>query len=726
MGLRFRFIMLTLGSVMPSCLLLIPASAVAETSTSPQDETRHTIALAIDSIDSDIGLAGVTPLASKPFQQRLPEQAETLVEAEDLNFESVLSQAPETSSETLSPEAQLPQAQQPSSGPTVESIEDSETLSEPALESTDTPDTAESAPASERLESDSAESAVEVESPAGTDDSSEIDEIDEMDGEADPDASADMESDAEEATAEEDEEIEEAEAEAAEEDEAVAEAHARWQQLLIEGDRLFLRGQYLEAEELYQQAKDPEDVDPDPVERPEAFADPEQLSPAGQVYWREYQAGRETGLETRMMVPLQLLTTEYPEFVPAQVEYALLLGESDDEEAQLQAKQQLEQATALFPNNAELARARVDFLAENEDWLQAAIAARQFAVLNPDAPNRADFEADAEEYQERFRSRLRGRLRRNAIGNVITGALGFVLTGNLFGPISALDTTVLMLRGESAVGESIANRAVEDLDLITDDEVVGYVNDIGRELAALAGRDEFEYEFYVVEEDDLNAFALPGGKVFVNAGAILKAETEAEFAGLLAHELAHAVLSHGFQIVTGGNLTANVLQYVPYGGYVANLAVLRYSRDMERQADALGTQLLASSEYAADGLHRLMITLHEESDRRSRFDWLSTHPDTPERIRRIDQLIERNGYNRYAFEGIERHLQIQARVEELLREADKLEGEDEIDLGGEPESSEDPPEASEDMSEPPPEPALESPSDISNDVSEDEVDPNLY
>jgi len=455
-------------------------------------------------------------------------------------------------------------------------------------------------------------------------------------------------------------------------DDQLDEELAAWQQLLIEGDRFFLQGDYVAAEQRYQEAKDPDDEDADPVERPEAYTDPALLPPAGQVYWREYQAGLETGLDTRIMVPLKLLSEQYPEFIPGQIDYALLLTDSDDEEAKQRAAEQLEQGTALFPNNAELARARVDFLAQDEQWLQAAIAARQFTILNPEASETPEFEADAEQYQRRFRSRLRGRITRNAIGNALTGAVGVAVTGNPFGAFSALETTILMLRGESAVGRSIANRAAEELDLIEDDAVVAYVDEIGQSLASLAGRDEFEYEFYVVAEPELNAFALPGGKIFVNAGAILKAQTEAEFAGLLAHELAHAVLSHGFQLATRGNLTANIFQFIPFGGLATNLAVLRYSRGMERQADALGTQLLANSDYAADGLHRLMITLNEESDRRSRLDWLSTHPDTPERIRNIDRLIDNNGYNRYSFEGIERHLEIQARVEQLLREADKL------------------------------------------------------
>lgn len=89
---------------------------------------------------------------------------------------------------------------------------------------------------------------------------------------------------------------------------------------------------------------------------------------------------------------------------------------------------------------------------------------------------------------------------------------------------------------------------------------------------------------------------------------------------------------------------------------------------MERQADALGTRILASSGYPADGLHNLMVTMDKEERDIPLFAWLSTHPDTDERIRNIETLIQRNGYNRYTYEGVSRHLEIQKRVAQRLKE----------------------------------------------------------
>ena len=459
------------------------------------------------------------------------------------------------------------------------------------------------------------------------------------------------------------------------------------QQKLIEADRLYMSGQFEAAQQLYREAKDPFAfvANLETQEQPEPIYDPAQLPPAGSVYWRQSQTGSEQKLETKILVPLQLLVEQYPQFIPGHLRYAEALEEYERQEETLQV---LERATTLYPDEPELLKATLTELGEAEQWLEASLMARQFSLLNANHPQAEEFGTLADENLERYKSHLRRKLRGNAIANVITGALGFVLTGNLFGPISAIDTTILMLRGESAVGKSVANRAKKHLPMLEDEEVLEYVREIGNKLAIVAGRDDFEYEFHVVMDDQLNAFALPGGKVFINAGAILKTKSEAELAGLLAHELAHAVLSHGFQLVTEGNLIANVTQYFPFGGTAANLIVLDYNRDMERQADALGTRILISAGYAADGLHNLMMTLDKEERDRPIFAWLSTHPDTEERITNIETLIERNAYNRYTYEGVARHLAIQERVAKLLKEYKECEENEEREECEKPEESE--------------------------------------
>ena len=150
----------------------------------------------------------------------------------------------------------------------------------------------------------------------------------------------------------------------------------------------------------------------------------------------------------------------------------------------------------------------------------------------------------------------------------------------------------------------------------------------------------------------------------------MNTNSEAELAGLLAHEVSHSVLSHGFQLATRGNLTSNVFQYIPYVGSTAGgLLVSSYSRDMERQADIFGTRILVASGYAADGVRNLMSTLVDFNNQNEDFveplAWFSTHPNTKTRVEYIEELITSNNLDRYTYEGVEQHQQIRKKTQDL-------------------------------------------------------------
>ncbi|WP_414566590.1 MULTISPECIES: M48 family metalloprotease [unclassified Anabaena] len=443
------------------------------------------------------------------------------------------------------------------------------------------------------------------------------------------------------------------------------------QQKLIKADKMFLAGNIAEAEKLYRQVKEPFSTTVTTQERKAAILDPAQLSPGGKVYWRESEAGIAKKLQTRTIVPLQLLVDQYPEFIPGHIRFAEVLKQYDRSQEALNV---LERAVSLYPNQPTLIQAKINALTDEKKWMEASLVARQFALLNPNDPQAPKFSKLAQENLNRFKSHIRAEIRGNTITNIITGAIGYAVTGSLLGPFSALDSTIMLLQGEEKIGESVANQAKRQLNLVEDETVTAYVNDIGQKLVKAAGREEFNYEFFVIPLEDLNAFALPGGKIFINAGAIAKTNSEAELAGLLGHELAHTVLSHGFQLVTQGNLIANVTQYLPFGGTIGQLFSLSYSRDMERQADNLGTRLIVASGYAADGLRNLMVTL-EKQQKNIIPTWLSSHPGGSERVSYLENLISRGGYNRYSYEGVERHLEVQAQVKQLMKERKEKEQE---------------------------------------------------
>jgi tetratricopeptide (TPR) repeat protein len=429
---------------------------------------------------------------------------------------------------------------------------------------------------------------------------------------------------------------------------------------VVQADQLYLENNRTAAEELYRQCKSSSEEQNLATFFPEPITDLAQLPPGGQALWAEAQAGYEEGLESKLFVPLELLLQDYPAFVPAYslMAQALEAYERDDEILDI-----LEQAATLFPDNVDIAWARVRALQNADKSLEASVAARLFTIINPNHPEVSNFEEVAEDEFNSFR-----RSTRREFG--ITGGLG-ALGRIIFGGGSTLSNVIetvplvrMLTSGEEGIGSQLAEDEINNRDLIEDPVILDYVSRIGNDVANLMGRDEFEYEFYVVQDSSINAFALPGGKVFVNTGSILAANSEAELAGLIGHEVAHAVLSHGYQQMARSNLFATVGEITSLSS-ITNLITLNFSRNQEQQADILATRAIAGYGYAADGLHNFFVTLNEQSSG-GQPEYLSTHPATENRLRYLQALIQRNGYNRFAYEGVEEHHRIRQRLQESL------------------------------------------------------------
>ena len=438
-------------------------------------------------------------------------------------------------------------------------------------------------------------------------------------------------------------------------------------QTLAKADHYYRCGETHQAETLYREVKPPFPAEK-ALERdkiPQAIYEPSELSAAGQTYWRLYEESLENErYQSKRQAALKLLVEHYPEFIPGQLLYYEWLREAEETN---EADQLLQAAIAHYPNEAAVIEAKIKADEEAERWFEASLAARQFALFNPDHFLASQFVEMAETNLARYRGQLNDQLVWNSVGSALLGGIGYALTGKLTGPLSALEASYLLLQDEADIGDRFADQIKRQLTLITDPEVTSYVTEIGQKLAAAAGRDEFNYEFFVVEEEALNAFALPGGKIFINAGAIVKTDSEAELAGLLAHEIAHAVFSHGYQLIAQGALTINIFRHVPYVGAAAGeLIVLNYSREMERQADEFGTRLLATTGYAADGVRNLMAVLEQENNPNPPA-WLSTHPNIGDRVQYLEEMIARLNLNRYLYEGVVEHAKVRDRVEGILK-----------------------------------------------------------
>jgi hypothetical protein len=203
------------------------------------------------------------------------------------------------------------------------------------------------------------------------------------------------------------------------------------------------------------------------------------------------------------------------------------------------------------------------------------------------------------------------------------------------------------------IGQQSAIEAQQQLPILNDSQVNAYLNQIGQRLAANAGGPKFQYQFRVVNSTDINAFALPGGFIYINRGVLENARNEGEVAGVVAHEISHVALRHGTHQaskaylaqagigilggILGGKMgqgTAQIINAV--GGLGLNALFLKYSRDIETQADVRGSQILAASGYSPADMIGFFQTL-EKVDASRKTNFLSDHPAPPDRIARIQK-----------------------------------------------------------------------------------------
>ena len=209
------------------------------------------------------------------------------------------------------------------------------------------------------------------------------------------------------------------------------------------------------------------------------------------------------------------------------------------------------------------------------------------------------------------------------------------------------------------LGQEAAGEARRQLPLLRDETVESYVERLGERLVAAIPADQrhpgFRYTFDVVNVRDINAFALPGGPMFVNRGMIEAAKTEGEVAGVMAHEISHVALRHGtaqaskatkYQIgeiigavagaIVGGTAGQVISQGASFG---LGTAFMKYGREYERQADIEGAQIMARAGYDPRDMANMFRTIEQQSGG-SGPEWLSDHPNPGNRSAYITKEAE--------------------------------------------------------------------------------------
>ena len=212
------------------------------------------------------------------------------------------------------------------------------------------------------------------------------------------------------------------------------------------------------------------------------------------------------------------------------------------------------------------------------------------------------------------------------------------------------------LEREIALGKALAQEVERSSKMIDDPIVTEYVNRVGQNLVRNSDA-QVPFTIKVIDSDEVNAFALPGGFFYVNSGLILRAQEESELAGVMAHEISHVTARHGTKQATKGELiqlgAMAAMIVVPYGwaGYGIyqgmNLAIpltfLKFSRDAEREADFLGIQYMYKAGYDPNAYVTFFERIQADEKRRPGTipKFFSTHPPTPERIELAQKEIAR-------------------------------------------------------------------------------------
>ena len=242
------------------------------------------------------------------------------------------------------------------------------------------------------------------------------------------------------------------------------------------------------------------------------------------------------------------------------------------------------------------------------------------------------------------------------------GGLATVVFAAAIAPAAAV--SLLSVGDEIAMGREAQQQVKKTVPPVPDGLLTPYVTQVGRRLADRAGGPRYPYSFSIANYRELNAFALPGGPVWINRGILHAAANEAQLAGVLAHEIAHVARRHAAdritkQLIANGflGLLGAVLGNDPGAARTAQAGarvlagsyMLKFSRDDEREADLVGSQIVQRAGWDARGLVEFLETLRREQGRNpgSVEIFLSSHPAPAERAAALRRSLgERAGGRR--------------------------------------------------------------------------------
>src|SRR5688572_27173178 len=217
------------------------------------------------------------------------------------------------------------------------------------------------------------------------------------------------------------------------------------------------------------------------------------------------------------------------------------------------------------------------------------------------------------------------------------------------------ELTLMSEAQEISIGQESDPQIKQEMGVYNDPELLRYVNDIGMRLAKVSERPTLPWRFTVVDVPAVNAFAVPGGAIYITRGIMPFLDNEAELAGVIGHEIGHVTARHSAQQytrqITGqvGLLALNILvpaarPFGDIGAQALGVLFLRYGRDDGLQADGLGAKYESALGWDPAGVPAFLSTLgrldEAAGNRRGVPNWLSTHPDPLSRVDEIQPVVQ--------------------------------------------------------------------------------------
>jgi predicted Zn-dependent protease len=236
-----------------------------------------------------------------------------------------------------------------------------------------------------------------------------------------------------------------------------------------------------------------------------------------------------------------------------------------------------------------------------------------------------------------------------------TGIAAAVLLSCARNPVTGKSELSLVSESqEIQMGQQAAQDVANSIGLYKDPSLESYVAGIGKRMAAASERPNLPWEFHVVDDASVNAFALPGGFIYVTRGLIASINDEAELATVVGHEIGHVTNRHSVQQISkaqlaqlglgiGSILSSDIARFGQLASAGLSILFLKYSRDAENQADKAGFRYALNQNYDVREMTNVFQTLDrisQTSNGGKLPEWLSTHPNPENRIEHIEQFLD--------------------------------------------------------------------------------------